>query len=456
MITNLSKKLVYACLMSAQLLTYSTAFAKSGGGAIAGGGGDATEERVNEIRADLLKWIKNDGAKDLTLPSTLSYGEYVSKMKDILQAQKVVIGFVEKDDATNEELQVNVNGMPKTCRGFISKEDSRFHILCNITRFINTPESAQYRLIHHEYAGLVNVENNDEAASDYAISSQITDYLSMQTVLRLAVKGQVRNENSEELKMIVTKSKYLGDKKFEVELTLNHPENVLQVTMENKGIRKSPKIVLRDNNFSFTKIVDLKKSEYREDYDVEYNSVIAQFTDGSAEMMKAVQYKVQDELLNFYYGETAKGDLQGLIKYKNLGTQPGVKKQEDIKVKYYNIKYDITYNTAALDLSDYRGVLISNERGAYEEFLSEDPAELTKFLESKKIGREVVYQQSIRGYAIGCSDIIDFCLHQGNKLDKNFYTENNTRFIVKFLTKGNITQQRMSIMDIPVELPAKP
>jgi hypothetical protein len=191
---QLLKKLGYRplaiCLLSAQLFTLSSvSFAKSGG-VIGGGGGDATELRVNEIRSDILEWLNTEGPKGLIFPPALSYGEYVSKMKDILQPKKVIIGFVEKDDSTNDELQVSVNGTPKTCRGFFSRKDQAPHILCNIERFKNTSESEQYKLIHHEYAGLVKVENNEGPASDYALSSQITDFLVKQTVLKLAIKKQ--------------------------------------------------------------------------------------------------------------------------------------------------------------------------------------------------------------------------------------------------------------------------
>lgn len=153
-----------------------------------GGGGDATEARVNEIRSDILQWIDNGGAKELLLPNGLSYDDYSSAMTNILIPRKVIIGFVEKDDESDEELQVKVNGNPKTCRGFISSKDLRPHILCNISRFEKTSESNQYVLIHHEYAGLAKIEKNLEAASDYEISAQLTDYLSAQTVLRLAIK----------------------------------------------------------------------------------------------------------------------------------------------------------------------------------------------------------------------------------------------------------------------------
>jgi hypothetical protein len=181
---SFKKLLILTC--STLLISSAPAFAKKG--TESGGGGDASELRVNEIRSDLLNWISNEGAKGLDLPNELSYGEYFSKMTDILQSKKVIIGFVEKDDKNKNELKVSVNGTPKTCRGFISAVDSKPHILCNLSRFKSTSESEQYKLIHHEFAGLVNVENNEGAASDYAISSQITDFLSEQTVLKLAVK----------------------------------------------------------------------------------------------------------------------------------------------------------------------------------------------------------------------------------------------------------------------------
>lgn len=159
-----------------------------------GGGGDAAEIRVNEIRSDILKWLNDEGGKELEMPKDLSYGEYFDKMTDILQPKKVVIGFVEKDSYFNDELKVNINGVPKTCRGFVSKKDLKHHILCNLSRFKDTSESEQYKLIHHEYAGLVNIEKNEGGASDYFISSQITDFLKVHKVLKLAVKKVNRYE----------------------------------------------------------------------------------------------------------------------------------------------------------------------------------------------------------------------------------------------------------------------
>lgn len=157
-------------------------------GGESGGGGDSLEERVNEIRSDILAWINAGGSKSLVLPSDVTHEAYVSLMTDILQPKKVVLGF--------EESEINVGGVPKTCRGYIAKENQRPHILCNIARFKATGEAEQYRLIHHEYAGLVRIEKNDEGASDYAISSQLTDYLRKKTVLRLSIVKKESNGSS--------------------------------------------------------------------------------------------------------------------------------------------------------------------------------------------------------------------------------------------------------------------
>lgn len=182
---KLGKSTLAVCLLSAQLFIFSSnaLAAKGNGGVIGGGGGDATELRVNEVRVDILSWIKKGGAKDLNLPKSISYGQYVDSMTNILQAKKVIIEFTED--------KVLVNNVEKTCKGFFP-EDDKAHIRCNILRFQNTIDSEQYKLIHHEYAGLVNIENNNGAASDYEISSQITDYLSEQKILKLAVKSKIQ------------------------------------------------------------------------------------------------------------------------------------------------------------------------------------------------------------------------------------------------------------------------
>lgn len=180
-------KLLKSILILLMVLNIQSTFAASKRGTESGGGGDSAEMRVNEIRADILSWINNGGARGLQLPSDITLNEYEEKMKDILRPQYVVVGFIEQDNKDDVELQLTVYGTPKTCRGFISSKDNRPHILCNINRFNTISASDQYRLIHHEYAGLVNVENNDQAASDYIISSQLSDFLQSQRVYKLSV-----------------------------------------------------------------------------------------------------------------------------------------------------------------------------------------------------------------------------------------------------------------------------
>lgn len=190
MITNKMKTLALVLgLSTSALMNYSFAAEKKGGDS--GGGGDALEERVNEIRSDLSKWIKAGGSKGLKFTNGFTLEEYNDEMLQILKSKRVIVGFVENDDSKDEELRVVVNGIPKTCRGFISKKDNNEHILCSIPRFNKTSESEQYKLIHHEYAGLVRVEQNEGAASDYEISTQITQYLAQEMVLRLAIKKPV-------------------------------------------------------------------------------------------------------------------------------------------------------------------------------------------------------------------------------------------------------------------------
>lgn len=169
------------------------------GGGVQGGGGDAgTEMRIDEIRADISKWISEGGGYELKLPADISVEVYRAAMSRNLERHAVIIGAVtsaEESMTSDSELKVIVGGQPKTCRGFISSKDQRPHILCNVERFKATAESKQYSLIHHEYAGLALVEQNVGASSDYSISNQITDYLVSETVLRLAVKKVKESED---------------------------------------------------------------------------------------------------------------------------------------------------------------------------------------------------------------------------------------------------------------------
>ena len=171
-----------------------------------GGGGDGQESRVSDIREDILSWILRGGSKGLVFPVGITLEEYNQKMIELLRPKAVIVSFIEKDHPFDEEKQVIVAGKDKTCRGFLSRSTNKLNILCNIARFKKTSPSDQYRLIHHEYAGLGYLERNDGAASDYTISAQITDYLSEVTITKLAlVKKKAKIEDPSNGKTITSK-----------------------------------------------------------------------------------------------------------------------------------------------------------------------------------------------------------------------------------------------------------
>ena len=186
----------YKAQMMKQILCLSTIFLagaslSSAVGPGEGGGGDGTEIRVDEIRADILRWINAGGGSALQLPEGLTLADYKTAMTKSLKPGAVQVGFVttkQEANSSDPELKVSVAGQPKTCRGFLSKKDHLPHILCNKERFEAEGNAKQYQLIHHEYAGLAGVEKNIGAKSDYRISNQITDdSFEPTTVLRLAI-----------------------------------------------------------------------------------------------------------------------------------------------------------------------------------------------------------------------------------------------------------------------------
>lgn len=459
MVINLSKRLVYACLLSAQLLTYSTAFARSGGGAIAGGGGDANEERVNVIRADLLRWINNNGARDLKLPKSTSYGEYFDKMTAVLEPLEVVVGFVEKDDETNEELMVSVDGTPKTCRGFISIIDSKKHILCNISRFKNTSEPEQYKLIHHEYAGLVNIENNEAAASDYAVSSQITEFLSYQTVLRLAVKSK-RNKNVLPT-FVKSKETDLGNSRTEVGYTLKNTEGVLKVTLFDSSEDKLQPIILdEDNDFTFSKVLDWHGSK-RSDFHLKYTTAFVQFEDGEVMNIEGVTSQAQNQTMNKNVENISSEDVKDVMSYKKLSSR--VITYPDTEATTIVVKYQINYDTTHIDLSKYKGVYVHSGR-PYEksfddekviEFMSEDPAELEKFIKSQNRTYEVAYHNDYKITTRLCNILLFGCLWHSSKVLPTRTASsayNETKLFIKFITKDDNTEYKINVLQLPEKM----
>jgi len=186
---KLLKLTPFLILTSLNILALSSRVAHAGG--TSGGGGDASEARVDEIRADILKWISLGGHQGLQFPARLDAQAYATAMNAVLVPHAVTVAFItsaQEAATTDPELKVSVDGKPKTCRGFIGARDSLMHIICNTERFGATSGANQYQLVHHEFAGLAGVEQNISASSDYELSNQITGYLVPETVLRLSVR----------------------------------------------------------------------------------------------------------------------------------------------------------------------------------------------------------------------------------------------------------------------------
>ncbi|MBC7467459.1 MAG: hypothetical protein H7256_15830 [Bdellovibrio sp.] len=142
-----------------------------------GNGGDICENRITSIRNDIQSWILKGGATSLNLPPGVDFGTYNRSMLSRMETAVI--------SCTDEKLFVGV--AEKTCTNFWGANGSVL-INCNINRFMNTSESDQYVLVHHEYAGLSGLEVNTAEASDYRVSNQISYFLEDQIIKKLAIK----------------------------------------------------------------------------------------------------------------------------------------------------------------------------------------------------------------------------------------------------------------------------
>jgi len=140
-----------------------------------GNGGDSCENRIKIIRDDIESWIFKGGSKGLRIPENISSDQYNLKMLNAF-----------KSSITCNDEKIYIGASEKTCKNFKDNNGIKW-IQCNFNRFNNTKDADQYRLIHHEYAGISGFEVNTDEESDYTISNQITDYLKPETILRLAV-----------------------------------------------------------------------------------------------------------------------------------------------------------------------------------------------------------------------------------------------------------------------------
>lgn len=167
-----ARSLLLISTLTLQLFTFST-LANAAKGGMDGGGGDTSEIKVDKIRSILLDWISNHGANNFILPPEITKLEYENKMREILKPKEVIFSFIENSNELNTYNRLLVEGMPKTCKGFISDTDNRKHVICLRNIFESLKEEEQFQLIHHEFAGLIGLEKNEGSASDYFITKQL-------------------------------------------------------------------------------------------------------------------------------------------------------------------------------------------------------------------------------------------------------------------------------------------
>ena len=213
-----------------------------------GGGGDESERQFGKIVQDLSSWIVRGGSQNLALPEGVSLEYYNNSMLDRLAPHATIISF------TTKQSEVMVNGEPKTCRGYVvdlRDQSKEYHIRCHIGRFNQTSEPGQYRLIHHEFAGLELIEANRGASSDYQVSNQLSLFLDFKFVSYLAIRPR---PDSEELMAAC------GDE------TSNNGSFLRCVSIVRSGFVSTQHISAcgdeTSNNDSFLRCVSIVRSEF--------------------------------------------------------------------------------------------------------------------------------------------------------------------------------------------------
>ncbi len=148
------------------------------------GGGDICEDRIKIIRDDLSDWIQRGGPSGLSLPTGVTVAQYSDQMLAQINAAKIrCVG------PSDSGYPILINGTPKVCR--YDKNAQASAITCDYQKLKEVSESDQYVLIHHEFAGLSEIEMPSDDDSHYAVSNQISGYLENSIVKKLVVKPSI-------------------------------------------------------------------------------------------------------------------------------------------------------------------------------------------------------------------------------------------------------------------------
>ena len=141
-------------------------------------GGDACERRFIEVRDDLTAWIQKGGARALSFAKGQGSEAYGAAMLGAMARARV--------SCTADTLRVGAS--EKVC---VNESDSsgNARIVCQRDAYLALSVNEQYRLTHHEYAGLAGFETNEGETSNYELSDQLTGYLDSYLTQRLTVKS---------------------------------------------------------------------------------------------------------------------------------------------------------------------------------------------------------------------------------------------------------------------------
>ena len=142
-----------------------------------GNGGDLCENRILEIRDDIQSWIDLGGHQGLALPRGLTAAKYKATMSSAIS--KSVVSCTDKT--------IKVRGVEKQCVN-LKRDGRKPSIVCNRKSFNGSSAREQYLLVHHEFAGIAGLETNKSEESEYEISNQLSSYLIVRKVAKLALE----------------------------------------------------------------------------------------------------------------------------------------------------------------------------------------------------------------------------------------------------------------------------
>lgn len=138
-----------------------------------GNGGDSCEQMIKEISTDIRKWIQSEDYKGLKFPSSLSEKDYRDKMLDAIAKTTISCTTKTLFYGNTEKTCINVKN----------------HMTCDFQRFMDSSSTNQYKLIHHEYAGVAGIETNKDDNSQYFLTNQLSDFLRETYTYKLGIKS---------------------------------------------------------------------------------------------------------------------------------------------------------------------------------------------------------------------------------------------------------------------------